>query len=83
MKSRPPGGESGGKGENMRKTKFRFDWLHGHTIAKRLTRSFDALADAEQFAKGKNNTEIYKSKGRYVVEWTKTIDNNPEPWDIR
>ena len=60
----------------MSHTTKRFDWTNGYTIARRLSRSFDTLQEAQEFAKGKLNTEIYRSKGRYKVEWIKAIDNN-------
>ena len=55
----------------MKKTIQRFDWATGHTVARRLSRSFKTLAEAETFAAGKQSTEIYKSKGLYKVEWVK------------
>ena len=58
------------------KTTYRFDWQDGHTIARKLSRSFDTLEQAQRFAEDKKNSEIYRSKGRYKVEWTKIIDNN-------
>lgn len=60
----------------MRKTTYRFDLENGYTIAKRLSRSFDSLEEAQIFLKNKVNADIYKSKGRYKVEWIKIIDNN-------
>lgn len=60
------------------KTTYRLDWVNGYTKARRLSRSFSTLAEAEAFAKGKKNTEIYRSKGKYKVEWVKIIDNNGE-----
>lgn len=60
----------------MRKTRGRFDWERGHTIEKTLSRSFDTIQEATAFADGKNATDIYRSKGRYKVEWIKTIKNN-------
>lgn len=51
------------------KTTVRFDWRTGYTKRRRLSRSFDTLEKAEAFAVGKNNAEIYKSNGRYKVEW--------------
>lgn len=58
------------------KTTYRFDWENGYTKARRLSRSFDTIEEANQFAKGKPNADIYKTKGRYKVEWVKIIDNN-------
>lgn len=60
----------------MRKTTYRFDLENGYTIARRLSRSFDSLEEAREFSKGKVNSDIYKSKGRYKVEWIKVVDNN-------
>ena len=37
-----------------------------------MTRSFDTLEKATAFAKGKFVIDIYKSKGRYKVEYGKT-----------
>ena len=59
----------------MVKTTYWFDWVNGDQIRRRLSRSFDSLEDAQRFAKNKLNAEIYKSKGRYKVEWLKIIDN--------
>lgn len=60
----------------MSKTTHRFDWSNGYTTAKRLRRSFDTLEAATAFADGKATIDIYKSKGRYTVEWVKTTPNN-------
>ena len=57
-----------------KKTTTRFDWEHGYQKARRLSRSFDTLEEARTFAEGKTNTDIYISKGRYKVEWTKITD---------
>lgn len=58
------------------KTIHVFDWENGSTIRRQLSRSFDTLEDAMKFAENKLNAEIYRSKGRYKVEWTKVIDDN-------
>lgn len=60
----------------MKKTTKCFDLGKGYIIVKRLSRSFDTKEEAERFADGKLNTDIYRSKGRFKVEWVKTIDNN-------
>lgn len=60
----------------MSKTRHRFDWQNGYTKERTLTRSFDTIEEARQFADGKLNVDIYRSKGRYKVEWVKIIDNN-------
>lgn len=60
----------------MNKTVYKFDWGKGYTKRRRLSRSFKSLEDAQKFADGKKNTEIYKSKGMFKVEWTKIIDIN-------
>jgi hypothetical protein len=57
-------------------TIYRFDWAHGHTIEKYLSRSFDTLEEAQRFAEGKRVVDIYISKGRYKVQWVNVIDNN-------
>lgn len=58
------------------KTVHRFDWNDGDTIVKTLSRSFDTLEEAVRFSQGKRTTDIYKSKGKYRVEWLKISDNN-------
>ena len=60
----------------MKKIRYRHDWERGHMIEKTLSRSFDTIQDAQSFADGKNVIDIYKSNGRYKVEWVKTKDNN-------
>lgn len=60
----------------MPKTTYRHDWKNGYTIARRLSRSFNTLEEAMRFAKGKTNTDIYVSKGRYKVDWLKIKDND-------
>ena len=34
-----------------------------------LSRSFDTLEQAQRFADGKNVVDVYKSRGRFKVEW--------------
>ena len=47
-------------------------WSIDHHIEQRtLSRSFDTLEEAQKFAEGKAVTDIYKSKGRFKVEWEK------------
>lgn len=41
------------------------------TKHRRLSRSFATLEEAKRFAEGKQNTDIYRSKGLYKVEWEK------------
>lgn len=55
---------------------YHFDWQNGHTIHKKLTRSFDSLEQANKFAEDKQVIDIYVSGGRYKVEWLKITDNN-------
>lgn len=55
----------------MRKTTYRFDWVNGYTVAKRLSRSFGTIEEASRFAKDKTNADIFRSKGKFKVEWTK------------
>lgn len=58
----------------MRKSFTTFSWERGAEKIRRLTRSFDTLSEAERFAANKLNSEIYKSRGKYVVAWTKIIN---------
>ena len=60
----------------MKKTTYRHDWQNGYTKCRRLSRSFDTLEDANNFAEGKQVTDIYRSNGKYKVEWVKIKDNN-------
>jgi HSP20 family molecular chaperone IbpA len=53
-----------------------FDWQNGYTITRRFSRSFATLEEAKRFAEGKPQADIYKSKGKYKVEWMKTESNN-------
>ena len=55
----------------MKKTTHRFDWVNGYTTAKRLSRSFNTIEEAVAFAEGRQAADIYKSKGKYKVEWIK------------
>jgi hypothetical protein len=54
-------------------TTHRFTWENGHQILKTLSRSFDTLEKAQEFAKNKNCTDIYMTHGRYKVEWIKVV----------
>ena len=56
------------------KTTHRFDWQNGFTKCRRLSRSFNTQEQAERFAEGKLNAEIYKSRGKYKVEWIKITE---------
>lgn len=56
----------------MNKTTIRFDWETGDTKVRRLIRSFETLDEAKRFAEGKQVSDIFRSKGRFVVEWIKT-----------
>ena len=60
----------------MSNTTYRFDWESGYTKVRRLTRSFETLDEAKRFAEGKQDVDIFRSKGRFVVKWIKVIDNN-------
>ena len=60
----------------IRKTTYTRDWESGYTKRRRLTRSFNTIEEARRFAESKQTTDIFKSKGRFVVEWVKTTDNN-------
>ena len=42
-------------------------------MVRTLSRSFDTLEEAKKFAEGKDTVDIYKSKGRYKVEWLKEV----------
>lgn len=55
------------------KTAVRHDWEKGYYKVRNLTRSFETLEQANAFADGKQVVDIYRSKGRFVVEWQKTI----------
>lgn len=41
---------------------------------QKLHRSFDTLEQANTFAAGKVDAEVYRSKGRLVVEWFKETE---------
>ena len=43
-----------------------------HVEERTLSRSFDTLEQANAFAEGKHVLDIYKSKGRFKVEYVKT-----------
>lgn len=58
------------------KTSYKHDWSRGFYIERILTRSFETLEAANKFAVGKNVRDIYRKKGKFVVEWLKVIDNN-------
>lgn len=58
----------------MKKTTVRFDWESGYTKARRLSRSFETMEEASRFADGKRNAEIYRSNGRYKVEYIKEVE---------
>ena len=60
----------------INKSAYKFDWTNGYTIERKLTRSFDTLEQAQKFAENKRNADIFRSKGRYTVEWLKVVDNN-------
>ena len=45
--------------------------LDYHVEQRTLTRSFDTLEAAQQFAKGKDVRDIYRAHGRFKVEWIK------------
>lgn len=57
------------------KTLYRFTWDTGNTIRRELSRSFDTLDEAQKFARGKQNSDVYVSKGRYKVTWCKETKN--------
>ena len=57
----------------MKKSVVRFNWEKGYTKVKTLSRSFDTLEEASRFADGKRNAEIYRSNGRYKVEYIKEV----------
>lgn len=56
-------------------TRNRFSWSDGWTTERTLSRSFGTLAEAEAFSRGKNVVDIYRTQGKYRVEWLKTINN--------
>ena len=59
-----------------KKTSYKHDWSRGFYIERTLTRSFETLEAANKFADGKNVLDIFRKKGKFVVEWLKVIDNN-------
>lgn len=56
----------------MGKTVKGFSWERGYYTERTLTRSFQTLEAAQKFAEGKDVRDIYRNKGKYVVEWVKT-----------
>ena len=62
--------------KRFNKTVNGFAWDRGYYTNRTLTRSFDTLEAAQKFAEGKDTQDIYRSKGKYVVEWVKHIDRN-------
>ena len=56
----------------MIRTAHRFDWENGFYKIRTLSRSFDTYEEAQAFATGKEVLDIYRSKGKYKVEWLKT-----------
>lgn len=57
--------------KRMRKTSYSHRFGEPWKKTRLLSRSFDTLEEATRFAEGKKITDIYKSKGRYKVEWLK------------
>lgn len=55
-----------------------FSWDKGNYKLLTLSRSFDTLEAAEEFAKNKNCPDIYMSNGRYKVEWIKEVSMEGE-----
>lgn len=45
-------------------------------IERTLHRSFATLEEANRFAAGKSVNDIYRSKGKFVVEWIKIIPDH-------
>lgn len=60
------------------KTSRGFSWERGQYIDKTLTRSFPTLEAAKKFAEGKNVLDIFRKKGKFVVEWVKTVEHIKE-----
>ena len=51
-------------------------------IERTLHRSFQTLEAAQNFSFGKCVKDIYRSKGKFVVEWVKIIpDRDGEKWN--
>ena len=67
----------------MRKTTYGFEWgndfPNGHYIRRIFTRSFDTLEAAQRFAEGKDVIDIFRSHGRYKVEWQNVTSDTR--WD--
>ena len=59
------------------KTTWFVDTDGRHKIRRVLTRSFDTIDDAKRFAEWKDVTDIFRSHGRFTVEWIK-VTLNPE-----
>lgn len=47
--------------------------LNHHVELRIMHRSFPTLAAAQKFAEGKEVDDIYRAKGRFVVEYRKTV----------
>jgi len=45
---------------------------------RELSRSFDTLDEAREFAEGKEGTDIYSFKGKFKVTWIKIIQTDLE-----
>ena len=45
--------------------------IEGHTEHRYLTRSFETLEAAQKFAAGKTVFDIFRRRGRFVVEYEK------------
>lgn len=60
----------------MNKTVCGFNWTEGYYKRRTLTRSFETLEAVQKFAEGKDVVDVFLNKGKFVVEWVKTIDNN-------
>ena len=68
--------QGGIMGKRFNKTVNGFNWERGYYTDRALTHSFPTLEAAQKFAKGKDVRDIYRNKGKYVVEWVKHIDRN-------
>ena len=55
---------------------YYFDRNVGYQKIRKLSYSFDTLEEAQAFANGKENTDIFISKNRYKVTWIKRVDFN-------
>ena len=47
--------------------------LYFHIEKRTMRRSFDTLDAARKFAEGKDVVDIYRSNGRFTVEWTNVV----------